>query len=157
MQGGVGARVIHPDGLLASRALIEQGSLSETAFHAVADRQPIRIYADMSRRKRGGQADDTIVEDDILAALDEVGLSPNTENTGWRGCNRGIDGRYVWWPKTQRKRIRCLHLGGFKAQAPLTQPIDNGNVRWELEFRGASRQTALAALKEAIRLLVQRV
>lgn len=90
-----------------------------------------------------------INEADVLDALAARGLASDRENGGWRGAN-GAGERYVWWPKTKRGTIRCLHLGGFTVQTAITRPIDNGNVKFQLEFRGADRDLALAALGAAI-------
>lgn len=90
-----------------------------------------------------------IHEADVLAALAARGLVADRENGGWRGAT-GVAERYVWWPKTKRGVIRCLHLGGFTVHTAITRPIANGNVRSQLEFRGADRKLALAALGAAI-------
>jgi len=95
-----------------------------------------------------------IYEADVLAELRRRGLTPSKENEGWRGAD-GIASRYVWWPKTLKGRLRTMHLGNFHADTRLTQPIENGNVRYEITFSGAEREVGLAALHEAIRLLVE--
>ncbi len=93
-----------------------------------------------------------ILEDDILAELARLGLQANKDAAKWRGADGTIGGRYVWWPRV-RGRIRCLHLGMYRADTPITRPIENGNVRHELEFRGVERTLALAALRRALLLL----
>lgn len=114
------------------------------------DDQPASLPVPMG----GGRS--SIIEADILTALKAVNLHPNKDAAGWRGADGTVGQRYVWWPKTQRGAIGTLHLGRFRADTPLTRPIENGNVRFEIPFRGVPRSTALAALHEAVRLLVQK-
>lgn len=138
--------------LAAEDAALEVGGRATTP-ELPADESGVGASDDEEAWFAPGAAADRseVSEGDILQALARYGLVNDLQNKNWIGAS-GARGRYVWWPRAGVRK-RCLHLGSYSVDTPLTRPIINGRVRAELAFRGAPRQVALQALDAAVRAL----